>query len=147
MERQAHEVNRPAGFQAATQQIAVARQRPGVRQQLVAARKLSGMQREQVKRQQQLESEGLISELELTEHNEAWLDAEERVLRLETRLAAFGTRELEAEAKQTGELATLLPEVKFLRQWVIDLREPRSDLTELLPLADWVAMKTETEAA
>ena len=75
------------------------------------------------------------------------LDAAAVASRVLGRAADRFARELEAEAKHTGELATLLPEVKFLRQWVIDLREPRSDLTELLPLADWVAMKSETEAA
>ncbi len=75
------------------------------------------------------------------------LDAAAVASRVLGRAADRFARELEAEAKQTGELATLLPEVKFLRQWVIDLREPRSDLTELIPLADWVAMKSGTEAA
>jgi len=50
-------------------------------------------------------------------------------------------RELEAEARATGEVQQLLPDVKFLRQWVIDLRDPMDDLMELAPLAEWVAMK------
>ncbi len=54
--------------------------------------------------------------------------------------------QLEAEARATGEFELLLPDVKFLRQWAIDLREPISDLTQLAPLADWVAMKSATES-
>jgi DNA primase len=52
-------------------------------------------------------------------------------------------KELEAEARSTGAVQRLLPDVKFLRQWVIDLREPMDDLMELAPLAEWVAMKNE----
>ncbi len=75
------------------------------------------------------------------------LDAAAVASRLLGRAADRFARELEAEAKSTGDVQALLPEVKFLRQWVIDLREPRSDLRELAPLADWVAMKTSSEAA
>ena len=75
------------------------------------------------------------------------LDAAAVASRLLGRAADRFARELEAEAKSTGDVQTVLPDVKFLRQWVIDLREPRSDLRELAPLADWVAMKTSSEAA
>ena len=50
-----------------------------------------------------------------------------------------------AEEKVTDStrlIEELLPEVKFLRQWAIDLREPVADLNDLAPLADWIAMKS-----
>ena len=60
--------------------------------------------------------------------------------RLISKAAERLARELEAEARSTGAVEELLPDVKFLRQWVIDLREPMSDLTDLGALADWIAM-------
>ena len=56
-------------------------------------------------------------------------------------------RTLEAEARTTGNVAVVLPDVKFLRQWVIDLREPAHDLDDLRPLAEWVAQHGIGEAA
>ena len=69
------------------------------------------------------------------------LDAAAVASRLVSKAADRLARELEAEARVTGNVEELLPDVKFLRQWVIDLREPRPDLTELAPLADWIAMR------
>lgn len=86
---------------------------------------------------------------ELTASSDEGLDANAVASRLLAKAADRLARQLEAEARSTGEIETLLPDVKFLRQWVIDLREPISDLTELAPLADWVAMKSDqtSEAA
>lgn len=87
--------------------------------------------------------------IELAASSDEGLDANAVASRLLAKAADRLARQLEAEARSTGEIETLLPDVKFLRQWVIDLREPISDLTELAPLADWVAMKSDqtSEAA
>ena len=82
--------------------------------------------------------------IELAASSDEDLDASAVASRLLGKAADRLARELEAEARTTGEIESLLPDVKFLRQWVIDLREPRSDLSELVPLADWVAMKSQT---
>jgi hypothetical protein len=84
----------------------------------------------------------LLIELAATSDDD--LDASAVASRLLGKAADRLARELEAEARTTGEIEALLPDVKFLRQWVIDLREPRHDLSELVPLADWVAMKSHT---
>ena len=70
------------------------------------------------------------------------LDAPAIVSRLLGKCAGRIAGELEAEARHTGNVEELLPEVKFLRQWAIDLREPVADLNDLAPLADWIAMKS-----
>ena len=87
--------------------------------------------------------------IELAATSDEDLDASAVASRLLGKAADRLARQLEAEARTTGEIESLLPDVKFLRQWVMDLREPRSDLSELVPLADWVAMKSEktSEAA
>ena len=54
-------------------------------------------------------------------------------------------KELETHARVTGEVEELLPDVRFLRQWVIDLREPTTDLSELMPLADWIATREDVQ--
>ncbi len=79
--------------------------------------------------------------IELAATSEEDLDAPAVASRLVSKAADRLARELESEARITGNVEELLPDVKFLRQWVIDLREPRSDLTELAPLADWIAMR------
>ncbi len=81
----------------------------------------------------------LVIELAATDVD---LDASAVASRLLGKAADRLARELEAEARLTGDVETLLPDVKFLRQWVIELREPRSELTELAPLADWLAMRS-----
>jgi len=82
--------------------------------------------------------------IELAATSDEDLDASAVASRLLGKAADRLARQLEAEARATGEIESLLPDVKFLRQWVIDLREPRSDLSDLVPLADWVAMKSQT---
>ena len=82
--------------------------------------------------------------IELAASSDEDLDAAAVASRLVSKAADRLARELEAEARVSGNVEELLPDVKFLRQWVIDLREPRSDLTELAPLADWVAMRSQT---
>ena len=82
--------------------------------------------------------------IELAASSDEDLDASAVASRLVSKAADRLARELEAEARITGNIEELLPDVKFLRQWVIDLREPRSDLTELAPLAEWIAMKAAT---
>ncbi len=79
--------------------------------------------------------------IELAASSDEDLDAPAVASRLISKAADRLARELESEARITGNVEELLPDVKFLRQWVIDLREPRSDLTELAPLADWIAMR------
>jgi len=69
------------------------------------------------------------------------LDAPAIVSRLLGKSADRLAGELEAEARRTGNVKDVLSEVKFLRQWSIDLREPISEPNELAPLADWIAMK------
>ena len=69
------------------------------------------------------------------------LDAPAIVSRLLGKCADRLAGELEAEARQTGNVEELLPEVKFLRQWAIDLREPVAELNDLAPLADWISVK------
>jgi len=68
------------------------------------------------------------------------LDPSAVASRLVSKAADRLARDLEAEARRTGDVEELLPDVKFLRQWVIDLREPMADLNELAPLADWITM-------
>gem|GEM_PF-6958005 len=82
--------------------------------------------------------------IELAASSDEDLDAPAVASRLVSKAADRLARELEAEARITGNIEELLPDVKFLRQWVIDLREPRSDLTELAPLAEWIAMRAAT---
>lgn len=82
--------------------------------------------------------------IELAATSDEDLDASAVASRLVSKAADRLARELEAEARLTGNIEELLPDVKFLRQWVIDLREPRSDLTELAPLAEWIAMRAAT---
>ncbi|MFT7474740.1 MAG: DNA primase [Verrucomicrobiales bacterium] len=84
--------------------------------------------------------------IELAASSDDDLDASAVASRLLGKGADRLARQLEAEARLTGDIEALLPDVKFLRQWVIDLREPRSDLTELAPLADWIAMKSATKS-
>ncbi len=87
----------------------------------------------------------LLRELAASDDDE--LDAGAVASRLLGRAANRLARELEAQARATGDIAAVASDVKFLRQWAIDLREPRAELSELLPLADWVAMKNSGEAA
>ena len=75
------------------------------------------------------------------------LDAAAVASRILGRAADRYARTLADRARQTGDVQELLPDVKFLRQWVIDLREPHNELSDLVPLAEWVAMKTSSEAA
>lgn len=82
--------------------------------------------------------------IELAASSDDDLDASAVASRLLGKAADRLAMQLEAEARATGEFELLLPDVKFLRQWAIDLREPISDLTQLAPLADWVAMKSAT---
>jgi len=83
--------------------------------------------------------------IELAASSDEDLDAPAVASRLVSKAADRLARELEAEARVAGNVEELLPDVKFLRQWVIDLREPRSDLTELAPLADWIAMRANAD--
>lgn len=86
------------------------------------------------------DSANLLIELAASSDDE--LDPGAVTSRLLGKAADRLARELEAQARATGDIETILPDVKFLRQWSIDLREPRSELTELAPLADWIAMKS-----
>jgi len=80
--------------------------------------------------------------IELAASSDDDLDASAVASRLLGKAADRLAQRFEAEARSTGEIEAILPDVKFLRQWVIDLREPIADVTELAPLADWVAMKS-----
>lgn len=80
--------------------------------------------------------------IELAASSDEDLDASAVASRLLGKAADRLARQLEAEVRVTGDIENILPDVKFLRQWVIDLREPQADLTELAPLADWVEMKS-----
>lgn len=82
--------------------------------------------------------------IELAASSDDDLDAGAVASRLLSKAADRLARQLEAEARATGDYERVLPDVKFLRQWAIDLREPQSDLTELAPLADWIAMRPDT---
>jgi len=87
----------------------------------------------------------LLRELAASEDED--LDAAAVASRLLGRAANRLARDLEAQARATGDIAAVAADVKYLRQWAIDLREPRGDLSELLPLAEWLAMKNASEAA
>ena len=87
----------------------------------------------------------LLRELAASEDED--LDAGAVASRLLGRAANRLARDLEAQARATGDIAAVAADVKYLRQWAIDLREPRGDLSELLPLAEWLAMKNASEAA
>ncbi len=82
----------------------------------------------------------LLIELAATTDDE--LDTQAVLSRLVGRAADRLARDLETEMRMGGELTELLPDVKYLRQWVIDLREPSTDLEELVPLAEWIAMRS-----
>ncbi len=81
----------------------------------------------------------LLIELAATTDDD--LDAQAVLSRLVGRGADRLARDLESEMRLGGNIEELLPDVKYLRQWVIDLREPSTDLNELGPLADWIAMR------
>ena len=87
----------------------------------------------------------LLRELAASEDED--LDASAVASRLLGRAANRLAGELEAQARASGDVTAVAADVRFLRQWAIDLRDPRSDLSELLPLAEWVAMKNSGEAA
>ena len=82
----------------------------------------------------------LLIELAATTDDE--LDAQAVLSRLVGRAADRLARDLESEMRLGGDIEELLPDVKYLRQWVIDLREPSTELNELGPLADWIAMRS-----
>ena len=80
--------------------------------------------------------------IELAASTDDELDAQAVLSRLVGRAADRLARDLESEMRLGGDIGELLPDVKYLRQWVIDLREPSTNLTELMPLADWIAMRS-----
>lgn len=80
--------------------------------------------------------------IELAASTEEELDAQAVLSRLVGRAADRLARDIEAEMRLGGAIEELLPDVKYLRQWVIDLREPSTELNELSPLADWIAMRS-----
>ncbi len=73
------------------------------------------------------------------------LDAPAVLSRLLGKCADRMAKDLEAEARLTGNVKDVLSEVKFLRQWSIDLWEPVSEPNDLAPLADWIAMKAASD--
>ena len=77
--------------------------------------------------------------VELAASPDDQLDASAIVSRILGRCADRLAGDLEYQARRTGNVRDVLSEVKFLRQWSIDLREPVSDPQELAPLADWIA--------
>ncbi len=82
---------------------------------------------------------GLLIELAATDDE---LDAQAVLSRLVGRAAERLARDIEAEMRLGGQIEELLPDVKYLRQWVIDLREPSTELNDLAPLAEWIAMRS-----
>ena len=84
---------------------------------------------------------------ELAAADDEGLDASGVASRLLGRGADRLARTIEAQARSTGEVEVVHADLKYLRQWVIDLREPIADLTELTSLADWLAMKAASQAA
>ena len=74
------------------------------------------------------------------------LDAPAVLSRLLGKCADRFASELEAEARLTGNVKEVLSDVKFLRQWSIDLWEPISEPDDLAPLADWIAAKAEEQS-
>ena len=82
---------------------------------------------------------GLLIELAASTDDE--LDAQAVLSRLVGLAADRLASDLEAEMRAGGAVQELNPDVKYLRQWVVDLREPSTDLTELSPLADWISLR------
>ena len=82
---------------------------------------------------------GLLIELAASTDDE--LDAQAVLSRLVGLAADRLASDLEAEMRAGGAVQELNPDVKYLRQWVVDLREPSTDLTELSPLADWISTR------
>ena len=82
---------------------------------------------------------GLLIELAASTDDE--LDAQAVLSRLVGLAADRLASDLEAEMRAGGAVHELNPDVKYLRQWVVDLREPSTDLTELSPLADWISTR------
>ena len=82
---------------------------------------------------------GLLIELAASTDDE--LDAQAVLSRLVGLAADRLASDLEAEMRAGGAVQELNPDVKYLRQWVVDLREPSTDLKELSPLADWISLR------
>ena len=78
--------------------------------------------------------------VELAASPDDQLDASAIVSRVLGRCADRLAGDLESQARRTGNVKDVLSEVKFLRQWSIDLREPVADPHDLAPLADWIAV-------
>ncbi len=85
--------------------------------------------------------------IELAAQGNDDLDTHAVLSRLVGRAADRLARDIESEMRLGGEIEELLPDVKYLRQWVIDLREPATSLEELTPLADWITMRSIAVAA
>ncbi len=49
--------------------------------------------------------------------------------------------DLDGQLRSGGDPAELASDIRFLRQWASELREPVGDLNELVPLADWIAVQ------
>lgn len=79
--------------------------------------------------------------IELAASTDEELDAQAVLSRLVGRAAERLARDIEAEMRLGGDIEALNADVKYLRQWVIDLREPSTDLNDLAPLAEWIAMR------
>ena len=83
--------------------------------------------------------------VELAASPDDQLDASAIASRLLGKSADRLAGEMEAEARRTGNVRDVLAEVKFLRQWSIDLREPMSSPKDLAPLADWLASRSSND--
>lgn len=114
-----------------------------MRREILAALRASSSVREAVDMLSADEGNLLI---ELAAHEDEELDAHAVLSRLVGRAADRLARDLEAEMRLGGDIEELLPDVKYLRQWVIDLREPATTLEELVPLADWITMRSNVPA-
>lgn len=73
------------------------------------------------------------------------LDSSAIVSRLLGKSADRLASQMEAEARRTGNVRDVHAEVKFLRQWSIDLREPMATPQDLAPLADWLTTRSEND--
>ena len=87
---------------------------------------------------------GLLIELAASSDDE--LNAQAVLSRLVGRAADRLARDIEAEMRLGGDIEALNADVKYLRQWVIDLREPSTDLNDLAPLAEWISMRGQTNS-
>ncbi len=79
--------------------------------------------------------------MELQADPEDDLDSSAVVTRMLGLTARRLADDLDAQLRAGGDVAELAADIRYLRQWASELREPMSDLNDVVPLADWMAVQ------